>query len=80
MMTDPRNIFVVSERCVIMRFKRNKEERGEIMKERYEKPKLMTIDLKAEEVLTTGCKMEGGAPSSSPFGPCVVTCQAGSGS
>lgn len=50
------------------------------MKERYEKPKLMTIDLKAEEVLTTGCKMESGAPSSNPFGPCVTTCMAGSGS
>ena len=40
-------------------------------KERYEKPELSTIELKAEEVLGVGCKML--TPAAGPVG---ATCKA----
>jgi len=38
-------------------------------KEKYEKPQLKVIELKADEVLAAGCKLSGG-----PGGPIVPTC------
>jgi hypothetical protein len=47
----------------------------EARKEPYQKPKLTTIELKAEEVLAVGCKsaMQGGQQPGSCIapGPCV---------
>ena len=39
-----------------------KSEREEKHKKAYEKPKLRAIELAAEEVLATGCKIANGAP------------------
>ena len=43
-------------------------------KERYEKPELVVIELKAEEVLAVGCKAVGktnvGFPNCGPFNRC----------
>ena len=41
-------------------------------KARYEKPELVVVDLKAEEVLAVGCKMVG----RTAVGTSVPTCQA----
>lgn len=46
-------------------------------KERYEKPELGVIELKAEEVLAVGCKNPGpkfavGTPACGPGVPCVA--------
>ncbi len=41
-------------------------------KARYEKPELVVVDLKAEEVLAVGCKMVG----RTAVGSSVPTCQA----
>ena len=38
-------------------------------KEKYEKPQLRVIELKADEVLAVGCKLSGG-----PGGPILPTC------
>jgi hypothetical protein len=46
-----------------------KEEKKRSM---YEKPRLRTIELAAEEVLSIGCKTAPGAPS-----PNISTCTAG---
>ena len=53
------------------------EEKGE--KKEYEKPKLRTIELAAEEVLAAGCKLIGGGFA---FGvtPCTLGSCAGPGS
>ncbi len=41
-------------------------------KEEYQKPQLIVIDLKADEVLGTGCKTEGGGGPVE--GPCLNSC------
>ncbi len=45
---------------------------GSVAKARYEKPKLVVVDLKAEEVLAVGCKMVG----RTAVGSTAPTCQA----
>ena len=44
---------------------------GARARSRYEKPRLRTIDLAAEEVLAVGCKLDGG-----PGGPIGASCTA----
>ena len=39
----------------------NSEQTGENPKQPYEKPRLRTIELSAEEVMAVGCKMVSGA-------------------
>jgi len=41
-------------------------------KEKYEKPQLQVIELKADEVLAPGCKLSGGGGGALP-----PTCEAG---
>jgi hypothetical protein len=53
------------------------EEKGK--KRTYEKPRLRTIELAAEEVLAAGCKTIGGGAA--PFAsPCMINSCAGLGS
>jgi hypothetical protein len=44
-------------------------------KQTYEKPRLRTIELAAEEVLAVGCKVDVGAPATG--GPVGATCTDG---
>lgn len=51
-------------------------------KKRYQKPLLRTIELRAEEVLATGCKVDASTSPILPTGPtgCVATACANLGS
>lgn len=49
-------------------------------KERYEKPKLRVIELKAEEVLAIGCKHTSATAPNSLSPPCMIRHCAGKGS
>ena len=53
----------------------------ETTKKQYTKPQLKTIELKAEEVLSTGCKLKtGGTPRLPTGSSCLVTMCGGTGS
>lgn len=49
-------------------------------KAKYEKPKLRVIELKAEEVLTTGCKLTSGGSAFGSIATCVANSCSGPGS
>ena len=50
-------------------------------KEGYEKPRLRTIELAAEEILSVGCKaVHSGTAFGSPTPPCMIRNCAGKGS
>jgi hypothetical protein len=49
-------------------------------KQTYEKPRLRTIELAAEEILAIGCKSSTGVASGQTAPPCMIRHCAGKGS